>query len=208
MEDLSGQIEQLQEEILKIQSDVEKKRQQIQQIQEEQLQLQQLKKIQEEQEKLIKELQQGTAKTINGEETADNADISEVSEADEENDDSKNDVRKNLSLEEVQAQLAEFGNNLHEKNKKRIHAGLWCIAVIPLVFMILMFSMDTAKVVYLLLWVISLFVLCTYLVVVDYIDDRLQRRLDELNIEITHSQLEFMGSDLRAFFNSVMNDEE
>jgi Fe2+ transport system protein B len=207
MEDLSGQIEQLQEEIIKVQSDVERKRQQIQQIQEKQTELQQLKIIQEEQEKLIRELQLGSEEAVSSVKSTDSE--ADDDESIHEEADGKDTARsENISLEDVQEQLADFGNNLHEKNRRRIRGGLWCIAIVPLIFMVLMFSMDTAKVVYLLLWVISLFVLCTYLVVVEYIDDRLQRRLDELNVEMTHSQPELIGSDLRAFINSMMSDEE
>jgi Fe2+ transport system protein B len=207
MEDLSGQIEQLQEEIIKIQSDVEKKRKQLQEIQEKQTELQQLKIIQEEQDKLIRELQLGNAEAISGSKAPDSQAAADESIHEEASGKEKN-SSENISLEDVQEQLADFGNNLHEKNRRRIRGGLWCIAIVPLIFMVLMFSMDTAKVVYLLLWVISLFVLCTYLVVVEYIDDRLQRRLDELNVEMTHSQPELIGSDLRAFINSMMSDEE
>jgi hypothetical protein len=76
--------------------------------------------------------------------------------------------------------------------------------IIPLVFMVLMFTMDTAKVVYLLLWVISLFIFCAYLIVIDYIDDKLARKLNELNIEIKEKQADTSLTDsIKAFLSEV-----
>ena len=67
-----------------------------------------------------------------------------------------------------------------------------------------MFTMDTAKVVYLLLWVISLFIFCAYLIVIDYIDDKLARKLNELNIEIKEKQADTSLSDsIKAFLSEV-----
>ena len=56
-------------------------------------------------------------------------------------------------------QIQEFSHTLHERNQKRIKAGLWCIAIIPMIFLILLLHMESSKVVYLLLWVISLFLI-------------------------------------------------
>ena len=47
-------------------------------------------------------------------------------------------------------QIQEFSHTLHERNQKRIKAGLWCIAIIPMIFLILLLHMESSKVVYLL----------------------------------------------------------
>ena len=74
-------------------------------------------------------------------------------------------------------QIQEFSHTLHERNQKRIKAGLWCIAIIPMIFLILLLHMESSKVVYLLLWVISLFLISAYLVTVATIDDQMQKKL-------------------------------
>lgn len=84
--------------------------------------------------------------------------------------------KESLIIDEITA----FAEQMHKKNQHRKKTCLLCMIFIPLVFMVLMFTMSTAKVVYLLLWVISLFIFCTYLIVVDYIDDKITRRLDDL----------------------------
>ena len=103
--------------------------------------------------------------------------------------------KKNIDLDKVQREIKSFSEDMHEKNQKRIKNGLICIAVVPLFFLLLMFIMDTAKVVYLLLWVISLFVICTYLLLVAYIDDRLQTKMRELGVEMENAYSPLIGDD-------------
>ena len=110
-----------------------------------------------------------------------------------------NTVHKNLDLDVVLAEITAFAENMH---KKKI--CLRCMMIIPLVFMVLMFTMDTAKVVYLLLWVISLFIFCAYLIIIDYIDDKLARKLNDLNIEIQEKQADASITDsIKAFLSEV-----
>ena len=100
-----------------------------------------------------------------------------------------------MDLEKVKGEIKLFSEQIHARNQKRIKNGLICIAVVPLFFLFLMFIMDTAKVVYLLLWVISLFVMCTYLLVVAYIDDRLQAKMKELGVEMENNASLLIGDD-------------
>lgn len=115
-----------------------------------------------------------------------------------------NTVHKNLDLDVVLAEITAFAENMHTKNQHKKKVCLRCMMIIPLVFMVLMFTMDTAKVVYLLLWVISLFIFCAYLIVIDYIDDKLARKLNELNIEIKEKQADTSLTDsIKAFLSEV-----
>lgn len=115
-----------------------------------------------------------------------------------------NTVHKNLDLDVVLAEITAFAENMHTKNQHKKKICLRCMMIIPLVFMVLMFTMDTAKVVYLLLWVISLFIFCAYLIVIDYIDDKLARKLNDLNIEIQEKQADASLADsIKAFLSEV-----
>ena len=117
-----------------------------------------------------------------------------------------NTVHKNLDLDVVLAEITAFAENMHTKNQHKKKICLRCMMIIPLVFMVLMFTMDTAKVVYLLLWVISLFIFCAYLIIIDYIDDKLARKLNDLNIEIQEKQADASITDsIKAFLSEVTN---
>lgn len=115
-----------------------------------------------------------------------------------------NTVHKNLDLDVVLAEITAFAENMHTKNQHKKKICLRCMMIIPLVFMVLMFTMDTAKVVYLLLWLISLFIFCAYLIIIDYIDDKLARKLNDLNIEIQEKQADASITDsIKAFLSEV-----
>lgn len=115
-----------------------------------------------------------------------------------------NTVHKNLDLDVVLAEITAFAENMHTKNQHKKKICLRCMMIIPLVFKVLMFTMDTAKVVYLLLWVISLFIFCAYLIIIDYIDDKLARKLNDLNIEIQEKQADASITDsIKAFLSEV-----
>lgn len=54
--------------------------------------------------------------------------------------------------------------------------GILGMIIIPLVFLILMFSLES-KLVFLILWIVSLIGLAVYLIVVEYLHDKMQRQL-------------------------------
>ena len=58
-----------------------------------------------------------------------------------------------------------------------IKMGFAGIIVIPLVFLILSFSLQ-AKFVFLILWILSLIALVVYLICVEYVHDRIVRQLE------------------------------
>lgn len=78
--------------------------------------------------------------------------------------------------------MLDYYTQSHRKNKKRIRTGMVCMIVIPLIFLMLMFTMNSSKIVYLVFWIISLFALCTYLIAVEYMDYNLQERMKELGV--------------------------
>lgn len=85
--------------------------------------------------------------------------------------------------EEMYRKLLEFENGTHEKNMRRIKAGIVCIFVIPLAFLILMFLTDSSKPVFLTLWIVSLYAIAIYLIGVEYSDYKLQKNLAMLRGE-------------------------
>ena len=98
-------------------------------------------------------------------------------------------------------QIQEFSHTLHERNQKRIKAGLWCIAIIPMIFLILLLHMESSKVVYLLLWVISLFLISAYLVTVAYIDEQMQKKLKQLGLDLKEGH-DYLVQDLPSRLNN------
>ncbi len=89
-------------------------------------------------------------------------------------------MEKKENFEQLYGKLVEFEQQAHERNQRRIRVGLRCILIIPLVFLILLFWTESNKVVFLILWIVSLFALAVYLILVEYADYNLQEKLREL----------------------------
>ena len=68
----------------------------------------------------------------------------------------------------------------HRKNQKRIAVGLKLIIIIPLIFLALLFFTGSSKVIFLILWIVSLFILAAYLITVEYMDYNLMERMAKL----------------------------
>lgn len=84
--------------------------------------------------------------------------------------------------DETYKKIIEYEKSIHAKNQKRIQVGIRLVLLIPLIFLIIMFRLESSKVVFLVLWIVSLFGLCTYLVAVEYMDYKIQLRIEELGI--------------------------
>lgn len=90
-------------------------------------------------------------------------------------------MEKKEKYEQMYEMLVAYERKIHEKNQKRIRIGLKCILIIPLIFLILLFWTESNKVVFLILWIVSLFALAAYLILVEYMDYNLQEKLHEIS---------------------------
>lgn len=91
-------------------------------------------------------------------------------------------MNDNENLNATQQQLQIYETFLHEKNRKRVQWGIRLLLFGPLVFVAMMMLMDSNKNIYLLLWIISLFVISSYLIAVEYMDFQMQEKLQHLGI--------------------------
>ena len=86
----------------------------------------------------------------------------------------------NQNNSDIYGELVDFQDRLHAQNLKRIHIGLLCVLIIPMIFLALMFITDSNKVIWLILWIVSLFAISSYLIVVEYGDYNLQHRINSI----------------------------
>ena len=84
--------------------------------------------------------------------------------------------------EEMYEKLVLYEQKMHESNQKKIRIGLKCIWIIPLIFLLLFWT-ESNKVVFLILWIASLFGIAVYLILVEYSDYNLQEKLSEITNE-------------------------
>ena len=90
------------------------------------------------------------------------------------------DKQKLEKLENLYEMVMDFEKKSHEKNQKRIRIGLRCLYIIPAIFLFLLMVMKSSKIIFLALWIISLFILAVYLIVVEYMDYNFQNHINKL----------------------------
>ena len=85
-------------------------------------------------------------------------------------------------LREMYDKLVGYEKTIHEQNQKRIKIGLRCIYIIPLFFLVLLMIVpDSSKIIFLVLCIVSLFAIAVYLIGVEYVDYKLQEKMNEIS---------------------------
>ena len=85
-------------------------------------------------------------------------------------------------LREMYDKLVGYEKTIHEQNQKRIKIGLRCIYIVPLFFLVLLMIVpDSSKIIFLVLWIVSLFAIAVYLIGVEYVDYKLQEKMNEIS---------------------------
>ena len=76
--------------------------------------------------------------------------------------------------------LLDEVKRLHELIKVGIRQGLKMLLIVPLLFMVVMFLTQGSKGIFLVLWIVSTFVIAAFLIALEYVDHGIQKRLEEI----------------------------
>ena len=89
---------------------------------------------------------------------------------------SETELKTLMEDDEWKQEFLVKSEKFEKRYPKMIRWGFLGMIIIPLVFLILMFSLES-KLVFLILWIVSLIGLAVYLIVVEYLHDKMQRQL-------------------------------
>lgn len=81
---------------------------------------------------------------------------------------------------DIMSQVLAFRDNAHAENVKKLKAGIKCIFTVPACFLILLFLTGSSKIIFLVLWIASLFIIAAYLIHVEYSDYKVQEMVNSL----------------------------
>ena len=81
---------------------------------------------------------------------------------------------------ELYERLLERGEAMHANNKKRIRVGLILLGLLPVILIIIRLLTDSDRVVFLIIWVLCMFAICSYLISIEFIDDSLKKTLEDV----------------------------
>ena len=68
----------------------------------------------------------------------------------------------------------------HSGNQRRIRKGMLSLLLVPLAFLVLLFLSDGSRVIFLLLWIVSMFGIAAYLIAVEYVDYEMQSKVKKI----------------------------
>lgn len=68
----------------------------------------------------------------------------------------------------------------HSGNQRRIRKGMLSLLLVPLAFLVLLFLSDGSRVIFLLLWIVSMFGITAYLIAVEYVDYEMQNKVKKI----------------------------
>ena len=89
-------------------------------------------------------------------------------------------MSKNKKYHQLYDRLLHEVELLHERIKVGIRQGLKMLVIVPLLFMLVMFLTQGSKGIFLVLWIVSTFVIAAFLIALEYVDHGIQKRLEEI----------------------------
>ena len=92
-------------------------------------------------------------------------------------------MTEEIKYKEKYEKFLAYEKENHEKNQRKIRTGLKVNILLPLVFLIISFATDSSKLIFLILWITSLFGIAFYLIYVEYTDFRMQKLLGTMEEE-------------------------
>lgn len=102
----------------------------------------------------------------------------------------------------------ELQQQVHVKNQKKIRVGLKVNIILPLVFLAISFLSNRSKLVFLVLWIVSLFGIAFYLLYVEYMDFKLQESMKEFGIIEEEENQALIGNEVVQGMRDINNAQK
>jgi hypothetical protein len=116
-----------------------------------------------------------------------------------------------VRYEELYRDMIEQMELMHKDNLHRIKIGFRSILIVPTIFLLLLFFTSSSKTVFLVLWIVSMFIIAVYLVIIEYSDYKLQARInratDNEGAQATSLMQESIESNRNAMHELLMHEE-
>ena len=119
-------------------------------------------------------------------------------------------MAKETEYKEVYNKFIDYQQSVHLANQKRIQMGLKVNILLPILFLVLSFAVSSAKLVFLILWIISLFGIAGYLIYVEYSDYKMMQQLEEFGVELEVDKIDrsLLGDSVQQVESIAKDIEE
>lgn len=112
-----------------------------------------------------------------------------------------NDDINNGGEGEMRRRIEEYRQEFHMENRRRIRSGIKCLLIIPLIFLVLLLMTGSDRIIFLSLWVISMFLIAAYLIYAEYMDfkvDKMVAHITGQSFEELHAMTAADARDISA----------
>ena len=89
-------------------------------------------------------------------------------------------MQNNQEFEQMYQRLLGEVSDLRQGNRRRIRKGLWALVGVTVGLLALVFISQSSKVIFLLLWIVSMFGVAAYLIGVEYMDYQMQHKVGHI----------------------------
>lgn len=110
--------------------------------------------------------------------------------------------------EKMYDKFLELQQQVHLKNQKKIRVGLKVNVILPLIFLAISFLSNRSKLVFLVLWIVSLFGIAFYLLYVEYMDFKLQESMKEFGIIDSEENQALIGNEVVQGMMDINNAQK
>ena len=73
--------------------------------------------------------------------------------------------------------LMECLRQMHEHNVRRTRMALRSLLIVPTIFLVMLFFTNSSKTIFLVLWIVSMFIIAAVLIVIEYQDNTLRKMI-------------------------------
>ena len=80
-------------------------------------------------------------------------------------------------------ELVECLADMQRHNSKRMRAAIKSLIIVPTVFLVLLLFTNSSKTVFLVLWIVSMFIIAAILIVIEYQDYTLKKTLERVGVD-------------------------
>lgn len=80
--------------------------------------------------------------------------------------------------------LMECLRQMHEHNVRRTRMALRSLLIVPTIFLVMLFFTNSSKTIFLVLWIVSMFIIAAVLIVIEYQDNTLRKMITGVETDI------------------------
>ena len=104
--------------------------------------------------------------------------------------------------------LMECLVQMHEHNVRRMSMALRSLLIVPTIFLVMLFFTNSSKTIFLVLWIVSMFIIAAVLIVIEYQDYTLKKMISRIESEepapaIAQAQDAVIDSRAEAILESI-----